>query len=123
MKRTAAALAHVLPNTPYTHTHSVDKQTWPLSVCLLSAPTLPQVSSAVVFAVFCPLSTSLQYWWGLEVRAAEDTVRGASYTERAFEWFVYLKRVGVGGYDVCVLMCDAHTLQYVWVHHTELQMK
>lgn len=61
----------------------------PSSSSLLS---LPQVSCPVVFAVFCRLSTTVQYWWGLEVQwAAGHAVRGAAYTGTVLEGFVYLK--------------------------------
>lgn len=81
--------------------------------------SLPQVSSALAFAVFCPLSTSLQYWWGLEVQpAAGHTVWGASYTVSVLEWFVYLKTVRVGGYDVCAhVWCRLYSSYVVGHRH------
>lgn len=52
--------------------------------------SLPQVSCPLVFAVFCRLSTSVQYWWGLEVRrAAGHAVRGAAYTGTVLEVCVF----------------------------------
>lgn len=56
-----------------THMHSLPQTPELATFDLLTAHTMPQVSSALVFAVFCPLSTSLQYWWGLEVQPAQDT--------------------------------------------------
>lgn len=85
----------------FPHTRSL-----PLSSHLLAALSLPQVSSPLVFAVFCLLSTSLQYWWGLEVQpAAGHTVWGASYTVSVLEWFVYLKTADTCWGLWCVCSC------------------
>lgn len=102
----------IYPNTHLSkHVHEQSNRWINWLIHLLATLSLPQVSSPLVSAVFCPLSTTLQYWWGLEVQpAAGLTVWGTSYTVSVLEWFVYLKSRHGWGYDVCACVLMTFTV-------------